>query len=34
MEWPMLEQLYLIFSRVFDGFFNFLNNIFNGKDAE
>ena len=34
MEWSMLEQLYLIFSRVFDGFFNFLNNIFNGSDAE
>ena len=26
MEWPMLEQIYLIFSRIFDGFINFLNN--------
>lgn len=34
MEWPMLEQIYLIFSRIFDGFINFLNNIFNKKDAE
>jgi len=34
MEWPMLEQIYLIFSRIFDGFINFLYNIFNGSAEE
>lgn len=33
MDWPMMEQIYLVFSRIFDGFVNFLYNIF-GKDAE
>lgn len=28
MEWPMMEQLYLVFSRIFDGFIKFLANIF------
>ena len=28
MEWTeMLEKIYLAFTRIFDGFFNFLNNI-------
>lgn len=29
MEWPdMLEKIYLTFSRIFDGFIKFLDNIF------
>lgn len=28
MEWPMMEQIYLAFTRIFDGFLNFLANIF------
>ncbi len=28
MEWPMLEQIYLVFSRIFDGLMNFFANIF------
>lgn len=34
MDWSIIEKAYLALSRVFDGFFNFLYNIFNGKDAE
>ena len=33
MDWPVIEQVYLALSRIFDGFLNFLYNIF-GKDAE
>ena len=29
MDWPMMEQLYLAFTRIFDGFINFLGTIFN-----
>lgn len=29
MEWPKLvETIYLTFSRIFDGFLNFLNTVF------
>lgn len=28
MDWPMIEQIYLALSRVFDAFMHFLNNIF------
>lgn len=31
MEWGMLEQLYLAISRIFDGFINFLYDIFGNK---
>lgn len=30
MEWPMLEDIYLVFSRVFDGFIKFLAKVFGG----
>ena len=30
MEWPMLEQIYRVFSRVFDGFIKFLAKVFGG----
>lgn len=33
MDWSVIEQVYLALSRIFDGFLNFLYNIF-GKDAE
>lgn len=33
MDWSIIEKAYLALSRVFDGFINFLYNIF-GKDAE
>lgn len=28
MDWPMIEQLYLALTRIFDGFMNFLYGIF------
>lgn len=28
MDWPMMEQLYLALTRIFDGFINFLASIF------
>ena len=28
MDWPMIEQLYLAMSRIFDGFLKFLYGIF------
>ena len=28
MDWPMIEDIYLALSRVFDGFLKFLYNIF------
>lgn len=28
MDWPMIEDLYLAMTRIFDGFLNFLYNIF------
>ncbi len=31
MDWGMLEQLYLAISRIFDGFINFLYDIFGNK---
>lgn len=34
MDWSIIEDAYLALSRIFDGFFKFLYNIFNGKDAE
>ncbi len=33
MDWPMIEDVYLALTRIFDGFLKFLYNIF-GKDAE
>lgn len=32
MEWPMIEDIYLAFTRIFDGFLNFLANIFGKKE--
>ena len=34
MDWPMMEQIYLALSRVFDAFMHFLNNIFGNGDVE
>ena len=28
MDWPMMEQLYLAFTRIIDGFINFLSTLF------
>lgn len=28
MEWDLMEQLYLILTRIFDGFINFIVNAF------
>ena len=28
MDWSVIEQVYLVFSRVFDGFINFLYKAF------
>ena len=28
MDWSIIEKAYLAFSRIFDGFLNFLYNIF------
>ena len=33
MEWPMMEQIYLVFSRLFDGFIKFLAKVF-GEEEE
>lgn len=33
MDWTFMEQLYLIFTRIFDGFINFITKAF-GEDAE
>ena len=34
MDWPMMEQIYLALSRIFDGFMNFLYSIFGEDKAE
>jgi hypothetical protein len=34
MDWPMMEQIYLALSRVFDAFMHFLNSIFGEDKAE
>lgn len=34
MDWSIIERAYLAFSRLFDGFFNFLYNIFGKEDKE
>lgn len=31
MDWPMIETIYLALSRVFDGFLNFLYEVFGNK---
>lgn len=32
MEWDLMEQLYLIFTRIFDGFVNFIVKAFGGEE--
>lgn len=34
MDFDMLEDLYLAISRIFDGFINFLNEVFGKKTEE
>lgn len=34
MDWPVIEDIYLVFTRIFDGFLKFLYNAFGKKDAE
>ncbi len=32
MEWDLMEQLYLIFTRIFDGFINFIVKAFGSEE--
>ncbi len=32
MDWSIIERAYLALSRIFDGFFNFLFNLFGEKE--
>ena len=34
MDWPMMEQIYLALSRVFDAFLHFLYSVFGENVAE
>lgn len=34
MNWPMLEKIYLAFSRIFDGLIKFLTGNFNPSSPE
>ena len=34
MDWPLMEDIYLIFTRIFDGFLKFLVKTFGVDDEE
>ena len=34
MNWPMMQDMYLAFTRIFDGFLNFFAKIFGKKEDE